>query len=120
MGVGSGTDRGEAFTAYLGVPSVFVCPSDGDRDGGVRPWVGPYSAGYPNPMGQAPAWDPPINPATGQTLQVVPIIDYAMSWGDNYAGGSLGSNLPWETYVGQDNGAPAVLGRRRIGWNGYW
>src|SRR5438270_644667 len=25
MGVGSGTDRGEAYTAYFGVPSTFIC-----------------------------------------------------------------------------------------------
>jgi prepilin-type N-terminal cleavage/methylation domain-containing protein/prepilin-type processing-associated H-X9-DG protein len=116
MGVGSDSDRGEAFTAYLGVPSVFLCPSDGERDGLVRPWVGPNYP-YDNPMGQAPAWSPPINPSTGQTLQIVPVIDYAMSWGDNYAGGSLGSNLPWET-----DWKATVLppGKPRIGYNGYW
>jgi prepilin-type processing-associated H-X9-DG protein/prepilin-type N-terminal cleavage/methylation domain-containing protein len=122
MGVGqNGINNGEAFTSYLGVPKVFLCPSDGDNDNGTRPWVGPYNGGYPNPMGQAPAWDPPINPSTGQTLQIVPIIDYAMSWGDNYAGGSLGSNLPWETYVGTPNGGGTINPLKpRIGWNGYW
>jgi len=122
MGVGSnGIDNGESFTAYLGVPKVFLCPSDGDHDNGTRQWVGPYSSGYPNPNGQAPAWDPPINPFTKTQLQIVPIIDYAMSWGDNYAGGSLGSNLPWETYVGVPNGGGTVNPLQpRIGWNGYW
>jgi prepilin-type N-terminal cleavage/methylation domain-containing protein/prepilin-type processing-associated H-X9-DG protein len=117
MGVGSnGVDNGESYTAYLGVPKVFLCPSDPDNDNGTRPWVGPFNGGYPNPMGQAPAWDPPINPLTKQQLQIVPIIDYAMSWGDNYAGGALGSNLPWETYPGTN----LPPGRPRIGYNGYW
>jgi len=116
MGVGSGTDRGEAFTAYLGVPSTFMCPSDGEQENGKRPWAGAYSGGYPNPLGQSPAWDPPIDPKTGLIVQVVPVTNYAMSWGDNYAGGSLGSNLPWETFPGT-NLAP---GQPRIGYNGYW
>jgi prepilin-type processing-associated H-X9-DG protein len=115
MGVGN-LDRGQAYTAYLGVPSVFVCPSDGEQENGKRPWVGPYSGGYPNPLGQAPAWDPPIDPKTGQTLQVVPVTNYTMSWGDNYAGGSLGSNLPWETFPGTN----LPPGTPRIGYNGYW
>ena len=29
--------------------------------------------------------------------QVVPVTNYAMSWGDNYAGGPLMGGLPWET-----------------------
>jgi prepilin-type processing-associated H-X9-DG protein len=116
MGVGSnGLDNGESFTSYMGVPKVFICPSDADNDNGTRPWVGPYNGGYPNPMGQAPAWDPPINPFTGQQLQIVPIITYAMSWGDNWAGGPLDSgHLPWETWPAAKPGQP------QIGWDGYW
>src|SRR5262249_15185762 len=54
---------------------------------------------------------------TRQQLQIVPIINYAMSWGDNYAGGSLGSNLPSE-----NDWKATVLppGQPRIGYNGYW
>jgi prepilin-type N-terminal cleavage/methylation domain-containing protein/prepilin-type processing-associated H-X9-DG protein len=118
MGVGNnGIDGGESFTAYFGVPKVFVCPSDADNDNGTRPWVGPYSKGYPNPMGQAPAWDPPFNPFTKQQVQVVPIIDYAMSWGDNYAGGPLDNgHLPWETWPATN----LKPGQPRIGYFGYW
>jgi prepilin-type processing-associated H-X9-DG protein len=68
-------------------------------------------------MGQAAGWPPPINPSTGQQLQIVPIIDYAMSWGDNYAGGPLDhGHLPWETWPG------TILppGRPRSGWDGFW
>jgi prepilin-type N-terminal cleavage/methylation domain-containing protein/prepilin-type processing-associated H-X9-DG protein len=118
MGVGSAQygDRGQAFTSYFGVPKTFLCPSDGDHDNGSRPWVGP-GCPYPNPNGQAPAFDPPVDPSTGQPSQKVPIINYAMSWGDNYAGGPLNGGLPWET-------PPAVVapppGTPRIGYHGYW
>src|SRR5262249_44275798 len=120
-GVGSNDfDKGEALTAWMAVPKVFLCPSDGKNGNGYMPWVGPYAGSYPTPNGQAPAWDPPINPATGQPVQVVPVTNYAISWGDNYAGGSLGSNLPWETGVGLENGAQLPPGTPRIGFNGYW
>ena len=116
MGVGA-VDRGQAFTAYLAVPTVFLCPSDGEHDNGTRPWAGPYSSGYPNPLGQSPAWDPPIDPRTGQTSNKVPIINYAISWGDNYAGGSLMGGLPWETNPNVTTLPPGVP---RIGYHGYW
>jgi prepilin-type N-terminal cleavage/methylation domain-containing protein/prepilin-type processing-associated H-X9-DG protein len=119
MGVGNFTpDSGQAFTAYLGVPKVFLCPSDADNDNGTRPWVGKYAPGpKPNPMGQDAAWPPPINPFTRQQLQIVPIIDYAMSWGDNYAGGPLDQgHLPWETWPGTN----LPPGQRRRGWDGFW
>jgi prepilin-type N-terminal cleavage/methylation domain-containing protein/prepilin-type processing-associated H-X9-DG protein len=117
MGVGDGRDKGQGYTAYLAVPNVFLCPSDGERDGGTRLWSGVYSGGYPNPMGQTPAWDPPINPATGQILNVVPVTNYAISWGDNYAGGSLMGGLPWETPPDLTTLPPGVP---RIGYHGYW
>jgi prepilin-type N-terminal cleavage/methylation domain-containing protein/prepilin-type processing-associated H-X9-DG protein len=118
MGVGqNGTDNGESFTAYYAVPKAFLCPSDPDNQNGVRPWAGPTTP-YPNPMGQAPAWSPPINPFTKQTVQDVPIIDYAMSWGDNYAGGPLDNgHLPWETNWKLTTLPP---GTPRIGYHGYW
>jgi prepilin-type N-terminal cleavage/methylation domain-containing protein/prepilin-type processing-associated H-X9-DG protein len=118
MGVGN-LDRGQAFTAYTAVPKAFLCPSDGDNQNGTRPWAG-NTVPYPTPLGQAPAWDPPINPATKATLQIVPITNYAISWGDNYAGGPLlGANggLPWETPANVTNLPP---GQVRIGYHGYW
>jgi len=117
MGVGDAKNRGQAFSAYLAVPKVFICPSDGAHDNGTRPWSGTFSGGYPLPLGQAPAWDPPIDPATGQTSKVVPIINYAISWGDNYAGGSLMGGLPWET---PPNTTTLPPGTPRIGYHGYW
>jgi prepilin-type N-terminal cleavage/methylation domain-containing protein/prepilin-type processing-associated H-X9-DG protein len=116
MGVGSGTNRGEAYTAYFGVPSTFICPSDGEQDNGKRPWAGTFSGGYPNPLGQSPAWDPPVDPKTGLTLQVVPVTNYAISWGDNYSGGALMGGLPWET----PPFATLLPGQGRIGYHGYW
>src|SRR5262249_44863382 len=68
-GVGeNGIENGESFTPYSGVPKVFLCPSETDNKTGTRPGAGPYSGGYPTPLGQSPAWDPPINPFTKQQL----------------------------------------------------
>jgi prepilin-type processing-associated H-X9-DG protein/prepilin-type N-terminal cleavage/methylation domain-containing protein len=119
MGVGA-LDQGQAYTAYLRAPKVFLCPSDADNDNGTRPWLGRYADGgpYPNSMGQGTGWPPPMNPSTGQMSNVVPIIDYAMNWGDNYAGGPLCNGcLPsWETWPGTS----LLLGQPRRGWDGYW
>jgi prepilin-type N-terminal cleavage/methylation domain-containing protein len=118
MGVGA-LDQGQAYTAYLGVPKVFLCPSDADNDNGTRPWLGEYADGgpFPNPMGQGTGWPPPINPSTGQMVNVVPIIDYAMSWGDNYAGGPLcnGCLRDWEKWPGTN----LPPGRPRRGWDAF-
>jgi prepilin-type N-terminal cleavage/methylation domain-containing protein/prepilin-type processing-associated H-X9-DG protein len=121
MGIGGGgpaatTDTGEAYSAYLAVPKVFICPSDADvGPGGTLPWAGPYP--YATPLGQSPAFNPPTNPATGAISQVVPVIDYAMSFGDNCAGCGLCDCLPWET-PGATGQLPA--GQTRRGWPGYW
>ncbi|HZW31341.1 MAG TPA: DUF1559 domain-containing protein [Isosphaeraceae bacterium] len=118
MGVGqNGLNNGEAYTAYYGVPKVFICPSDADNNNGLRPWNGSLSVPYPNPLGQAPAWAPPINPFTGQTVQDVPVTDYAMSFGDNCAGCGLCDCLPWET---PGTVATLPVGQLRRGWPGYW
>jgi len=112
---GINAPAGADLTAYFGVPKVFLCPSDGEHDNGKRPWVGP-SCPYSNPMGQAPAFSPPVDPLTGQSLNVVPITNYALSWGDNYAGGPLNGGLPWETFPGTN----LPPGTPRIGYNGFW
>jgi prepilin-type N-terminal cleavage/methylation domain-containing protein/prepilin-type processing-associated H-X9-DG protein len=114
---GGQSNSGEAFTAYYGVPKVFLCPSDADNQNGLRPWNGSLSVPYPNPLGQAPAWAPPINPSTGQVVPDVPIIDYAMSFGDNCAGCMLCDCLPWET---PGTVATLPVGQMRSGWPGYW
>ena len=67
------------------------------------------------PSGQWPDPTPPINPVTGQDATVVPVSNYAGSFGDNYCGGPLNGGLPWET----SPHAPRILaGFVRIGWHG--
>jgi prepilin-type processing-associated H-X9-DG protein len=124
LGAGyNGVDNGEFYTAYLAVPNTFVCPSDGKNGSppGFMPMDSQNEPAYggaalANPHGQAPAYGPPLNPSTGQFVTVVPVTNYAFSWGDNCAGCGVGSNLPWEHVPG----APIPPGGWRIGWPGYW
>jgi prepilin-type processing-associated H-X9-DG protein len=107
---GGGTDAGAMFTAWKTVNNTWLCPSDPNNRGGLRSSSGPD--------GQYPAGNPPIDPATGQPTTVVPVSNYAGSFGDNYAGGPLNGGLPWETY-----GCPTVTlpaGKPRIGYDGFW
>jgi len=108
VGGGYAADQGAGYTVWLSVPSGWLCPSDGTNGGGLRPFGGPD--------GQWPIGTPPIDPTTGQPLTVVPVANYAGSFGDNYCGGPLCNGLPWETYPAT-NLAP---GQARIGWPGYW
>ena len=57
-----------------------------------------------------------FDPNTGKATTWTPVSNYAGSFGDNYAGGVLCNNLPWETPW---NGNPAA-GQPRVGFNGYW
>jgi prepilin-type processing-associated H-X9-DG protein len=107
----------ESFTMWMTVVNTWLCPSDGRNDGGLRPWAGATNP-FPNPAGQAPAnpnGGTQFNPA-GQAVTVVPVSNYAGSFGDNYCGGSLMGGLPWETYP--HNKQPA--GKPIIGWGGFW
>ena len=97
-------------------PEHLALPLGRPERNGFRPWrsgtrrIPTRSASHPPGM-------PPIDPATGQPTPVVPVSNYAGSFGDNYAGGPLGTaGLPWETPVGT-NPPP---GQPRIGYNGYW
>jgi prepilin-type N-terminal cleavage/methylation domain-containing protein/prepilin-type processing-associated H-X9-DG protein len=125
FGVGSGnggpqthnlSDNGEAYTAWMARPAIFLCPSDGQNgNNGYMPF-----SFYTNPLGQTAGWNPPIDPSTGQISPVVPVTNYDMSWGDNYSGGVLlngpsGPGLPWEVFP-----PGSQPGRPQIGWNGYW
>jgi len=104
----SGPDSGAAFTIWVAVPSTWLCPADSRHDHGLRPLFGGD--------GQYPGRPPPIDPATGKRLTIVPVADYAGSFGDNYCGGPIMGGLPWETYPG----TKLPPGRSRIGWLGYW
>jgi prepilin-type N-terminal cleavage/methylation domain-containing protein/prepilin-type processing-associated H-X9-DG protein len=112
---GVGNDRGASFTAWVSVPSSWLCPSDPDNENGFRPRLyGP--SGLENPLGNSPPGLPPINPATGQPHTMVLVSNYAGSFGDNYCGGPLVGGLPWVTYPGTN----LLPGQSRIGWLGYW
>jgi prepilin-type N-terminal cleavage/methylation domain-containing protein/prepilin-type processing-associated H-X9-DG protein len=109
---GGGVDGGAAWTAWVVVNNTFLCPSDGENEGGLRPWGGVASG-----LGQYPAGNPPINPATGQPDGRVPVSNYSLSFGDNYAGGVLNGGLPWETPPSVTTLPP---GQPRIGHHGFW
>ena len=111
---GSGGSAAAAFyTAYTLTFSSFLCPSDAENQGGkLSNGQGP--AGN-DPKGQYAA-NNITDPTTGKATTWVPVSNYAGSFGDNYCGGVLCGNLPWETPW--DGNPPA--GRPRIGWNGYW
>jgi prepilin-type N-terminal cleavage/methylation domain-containing protein/prepilin-type processing-associated H-X9-DG protein len=112
VNVGDSTNASASlYTAYTLTFNSFLCPSDGTNQGGKMP-NGQYGSG--NPKGQY--CNQVQDPTTGQVTTWCPVSNYAGSFGDNYCGGVLCSNLPWETPW---NGSPAV-GQPRIGWNGYW
>jgi len=83
------------FTAWITVSNVFLCPSDGKNGNGIMPWRN--AGGGDNPYGQECAGDPPRNPATGQPSAVIPVSNYAGSFGDNYASNNVPGVIPWET-----------------------
>jgi prepilin-type processing-associated H-X9-DG protein len=104
---GSGPQNGSAFTVWMTVSNTWLCPSDGTNMGGKLPYGGA--------TGQWPAGTPPIDPSTKAAATVVPVSNYAGSFGDNYCGGPLcPPGLPWETYPNP------TAGRAKIGYDGYW
>jgi prepilin-type N-terminal cleavage/methylation domain-containing protein/prepilin-type processing-associated H-X9-DG protein len=107
-----GNDAAAFYTAYTLTFSAFLCPSDGENQGGKMP-NGQFGSG--NPKGQY--CNQVIDPNTKQATTWCPVSNYAGSFGDNYCGGPLCSDcLPWETP--QAGNPPA--GQARIGWQGYW
>jgi len=112
-------NSGAAYTVWTTSMNSWLCPSDGRNGNGFRPWAGP-TVPYANPDGQGTTAPPPTNPATGQPATVVPVSSYAGSFGDNFCGVALPSNLPWETSSLLANGDPLPGGVARIGWHGFW
>ena len=88
LGTRFAVDQGAGYTIWLKVTNTWLCPSDGTNGGGLRPFGGPD--------GQFPIARP-IDPTTGQPVTVVPVANYAGSFGDNYCGGPLCNGLPWES-----------------------
>jgi prepilin-type N-terminal cleavage/methylation domain-containing protein len=95
-GIGGGV---ETYTVFPTVMSTWLCPSDGTTEGGMRP--------FGTPDGQMTSV---IDPATGQLATVVPVTNYAGSFGDNYCGGPSCLGLPWETWPGNDLGVTTGSG----------
>jgi len=103
---------GAQFTAWNTVFTSWLCPSDGNNGGGR------VSNGYSSNSQTNGNWGPcPIDPSTGTYPPLIPVSNYAGSFGDNYCGGVLANpGLIWETPYN----ATLVPGIPRIGWNGYW
>lgn len=80
--------------------SSFLCPSDGQNENGFR--------GFNGAEGQWPMFAPP-------NCTRVPIVNYNMSFGDNYAMLPIGTANPWETTLPRTD-----ITRPRIGFNGFW
>jgi prepilin-type N-terminal cleavage/methylation domain-containing protein/prepilin-type processing-associated H-X9-DG protein len=91
-------------TIWYTTISSFLCPSDG---------VGQAPAGfvpYMGPNGSTSVTVPPFRPGT-TSGQLVPVSNYLMSFGDNYAILPLSGANPWETAAGT---VP------QIGFDGFW
>ena len=93
----------ELATAWYTQVKVYLCPSDGNNQGGYLP--------YNTANGSYPMYCPYMPGST--TSQMVPVTNYYMSFGDNYAIYPLSGANPWET--------PYTAGlTQRIGWSGFW
>lgn len=95
----AGQQGDNSLTAFYTTVSTYLCPSDGDHDNGYRP--------INVATGQYPMWNP-----TSATK--APIVNYNLSFGDNYAVLPLSGTNPWETPV------TVPTGTVRIGINGFW
>jgi prepilin-type N-terminal cleavage/methylation domain-containing protein/prepilin-type processing-associated H-X9-DG protein len=100
------------YTSWVTVNSNWLCPSDdGNSEAGLglRPREG-LEGQWPNGPG-------PIVPGTSAPVTIVPVANYAGSFGDNYAiGGLTPPGGPWETPI---NTTPPP-GVPKIGWGGFW
>ena len=105
----NGVNRGAAYTMWITTINVWLCPTDGRNNNGFR-----ASNTVDQNEGQFPVGNPPVNPVTGQNATVVPVSNYAGSFGDNYAIFPLSGPNPWETPCAVPIGTPS------IGFNGFW
>ncbi|MBX6311352.1 MAG: DUF1559 domain-containing protein [Isosphaeraceae bacterium] len=105
-------DTSAQYTVWVTVPSAWLCPSDPDNNRGLRP---SNTADANN--GQYPIGNPPRVPGTSTSATVVPVANYAGSFGDNYAITTLTAAAnPWETPCT----ATLTPGMIRIGYPGFW
>jgi len=93
-------------TVWYTSVSVFLCPSDGIGQAtiGFMPYMGPNGNTSITPA-------PPRPGTTSTTGALVPVTNYLMSFGDNYAVLPLSGANPWETAAGSNP---------QIGYNGFW
>ncbi|WZP00917.1 DUF1559 domain-containing protein [Isosphaeraceae bacterium EP7] len=100
-------------TVWYTSVAAFLCPSDGQGQSPVG------FVPYGGPGGTVTTVTPPYPPNTpvgGTGTQLVPVSNYLMSFGDNYAIETLvGTTNPWET----PNASSAGV-NPRIGYNGWW
>ena len=97
-----GAQGDSGLTAWNASVPAFLCPSDGEHDNGFRP--------ANVTTGQYPMFYPP-------SATKCPIVNYNMSFGDNYAIGNLsnGGVNPWETPC-----SGPLAGQPQIGFPGFW
>jgi prepilin-type N-terminal cleavage/methylation domain-containing protein/prepilin-type processing-associated H-X9-DG protein len=95
-------------TAWYTIMTVFLCPSDGNNGNGIVPYGANGTFSFNTAI--------PPNPFGGMTG--VPVTNYNMSFGDNYACLPLcsGWTIPWET----PPITTPIAGVFRRGWNGFW
>ncbi|MHC5537181.1 DUF1559 family PulG-like putative transporter [Singulisphaera rosea] len=108
FGLHEGGDSSAAMaTAWYTTVSVFLCPSDGKHNNGFLP--------ANTSTGVYPMYGPPAKPGGGAAA--CPVVNYYLSFGDNYAiGGLTGTQNPWETPCG----ATLAPGQATIGFAGFW
>ncbi len=106
---GSSTNTaGYLITAWYTTMNVFLCPSDGQ--GQAPNGFAPFNQG--GTTGSTSVLNPP-----DPNRNYVPIVNYMMSFGDNYAITTLTPTAnPWETPVG----ATLPMGTPQIGYSGFW
>jgi prepilin-type N-terminal cleavage/methylation domain-containing protein/prepilin-type processing-associated H-X9-DG protein len=114
-GVDAAFAGSDLYTAYIQTFSTWLCPSDGKNGNGKLP-NGQFPGGN-NSTGRGQYCNQVKDPTTGDVTTMVPVSNYQGSFGDNYCGGVLCNNLPWETPWQAITLAPGVA---RIGYNGYW
>ena len=79
--------------------NILLCPSDGKNEQRLPPVGGGSTLGPATiPIGAMAGFQPTQEPGHRASATVVPVSNYAGSFGDNYCGGPLCGGLPWETY----------------------
>jgi prepilin-type processing-associated H-X9-DG protein len=111
LGYGNSASMPAIATVWYTRLSVLSCPSDGDQEG-FR------NSGSGNGNGQdISGGSPPGPPGNPTGTPMVPVSDYLVSYGDNYA---FGCNVPGAIFPTESNfqNFPPAPGQPWIGWPG--